>query len=145
MTTQPTNYLAVLIAAVSALALRYFWYAPGMFQDKWLNIIGLDKFDKAAIENMKKESRSHPTFMFIATFISAAVMSRFIDWLGATSMGAGIFVGFWGWLGFALPITVNDVLFSGRETTHMWQLFLIQSSQHFFALLLMGGILGAWK
>jgi hypothetical protein len=145
MTTQHVNYLAVLVAAVSAMAVRYFWYAPGMFQESWLKIIGMDKVDEAALENMKKESRSHPTFMFIATFISAAVMARFIDWLGATSIGAGILVGFWGWLGFALPITVNDILFSGRETGHMWQLFLIQGSHHFFALLLMGGILGAWK
>lgn len=145
MKTQSINYLAVIVAAVGAMGVRFFWYAPGMFRETWLKIIGMDKCDPAAIDEMRKESRSHPTYMFIATFISAAVLARFIDWLGASSVGAGILVGFWGWLGFALPITVNDILFSGRERCHMWQLFLIQSSHHFFALLLMGGVLGAWR
>ncbi len=139
------NYLAVTVAAVAAMGIRFFWYAPGMFRESWMKIIGMDAADQAAVEQMKKESRSHPTFMFITTFISAAVMARFIDWLGATSLGAGLVVGFWAWLGFAMPVTVSDLLFSGREQGHMWQLFLIQSSHHFFALLVMGGILGAWK
>lgn len=139
------NYLAVVLAAVAAMGIRLYWYAPGMFKESWMKIIGMDKLDQERLEKMQKESRAHPTYMFIAAFVSAAVMARFIDWLGATSLGAGLMVGFWAWLGFALPITVSDILFSGRETGHMWQLFLIQSTHHFFALLAMGAILGAWR
>lgn len=139
------NYLAVVVAAVAAMAIGFFWYAPGMFRESWLKIIGKDMLDKVALEHMKKENRSHPTFMFITTFISAAVLARLLDWLGVSNLGAGILVGFWAWLGFALPVTVADTLFSGRERDHMWRLFLIRSSHQFFALLVMGGILGAWK
>lgn len=138
------NYLAVVVAALAAMGIRFYWYAPGMFRESWMKIIGMDKLDQSEVDHLRKEARSHPTFMFIATFFSAAVMSRFIDWVGASGVGAGIIVGFWAWLGFALPVTVSDILFSGRESGHMWKLFLIQGSLHFFALLVMGGILGAW-
>jgi hypothetical protein len=139
------NYLAVILAAVASMGIRFYWYAPGMFKESWMKIIGMDQCDKARLEKMQKESRSHPTYLFIASFVSAAVLARFIDWLGATSLGAGLMAGFWAWLGFALPVTVSDILFSGRDTGHMWQLFLIQGSHHFFALLVMGAILGAWR
>ncbi len=138
------NYLAVLAAAVAAMIVGFIWYSPGVFGNLWLRIIGKDKLDKAELEEMQQESRLYFAVMFVATFIGASVLARFIVWLGAATLGGGLRVGFWAWLGFAFPLTVGEALFSGKEAGLKWPLFLVRVGHHLAGLLVMGAILGAW-
>jgi len=62
----------------------------------------------------------------------------------AAAVGGGLRIGFWAWLGFALPVVTGDALFSGREKTFIRQTFLVQAGHHLAGLLVMGAILGAW-
>ncbi len=138
------NYLAVLAAAVAAMIVGFVWYSPGLFGKIWMRIIGKDKIGKKESEKMRKDTRPYFAIMFVATFISAAVLAWFIVWLDAATLGGGLRMGFWAWLGFALPFATGDALFSGRDKILIRPMFLVQAGHHLVGLLVMGAILGAW-
>jgi hypothetical protein len=138
------NYLAVLVATIADMIVGFVWYSPGAFGNVWTKIIGKGKVGKTEREKMQKEVRPYLVIMFVVTFISAAVLARFIVWLGVATLEGGLRIGFFAWLGFALPFATGDALFSGRDKSLVGPMFLVQAGHHLVGLLVMGAILGVW-
>lgn len=138
------NYFAVLTAAIVSVVIGFVWYSRPVFGTLWWRIIGYDKLTKAEIEKMQKEIAPYFAVIFIASFIGAAVLARFIAWLGMATLGGGLRVAFWAWLGFVFPLTLGNALFGGKDKSLIWPMFLVQAVHELFVLLAAGAILGAW-
>ena len=129
------NLVSVGVASIAAMGIGFAWYSKAMFGNQWTKLTGMsgDKMDKSAM--MK-------TFgiTFIVTLISAYILSMFIHYAGAYTLINGAKTGLWAWLGFVMPTTLANHLFSKEPP----ELYAIVAGHHLVGLLVMGAILAIW-
>jgi len=143
----PTNYLAVLVAAIVIFALGGLWYSPALFMKKWIAL------QNKTEEQMRAEAAAaNMPVLYISAFVTALltalVMAHLLGHLAAAvdphlhpSAAHGAMFGFVCWLGFAAPTSYGTAIFSGKPK----QLWLIDSTYNLVAFVLAGAILGAWR
>jgi hypothetical protein len=127
------NPWAILVAGVSAFVLGGAWYSPILFVKPWLAGAGLTE---------EEVRRGNPAKIFGLSFVLTLVMSaNLAAFLSgppnlAWGLAAGALAGVWvvGFLGILY-------LFEHRPL----KLFLVNGGYCMLALVIMGGILGAWK
>lgn len=129
------NWVSIIIASIVAMGIGFGWYSDKVFGNRWMKLEGLDK-DKIDRSGMGKKFAA----MFLATIVSAYILSLFIHYAGAYSLILGAKTGLWAWLGFVLPTGLANHLFSKKPM----QLFLLQTGHHLTGLIVMGAILGSW-
>ncbi len=137
------NYVAVLVAGMAAWIVGAVWYSA-LFGKAWMKIMGADKLDKAAIEQMRKDGMTYMAVIFLASLLGAYVLARFIGWLGMTTAVGGMRVAFLAWLGFAVPESLGDAMFSGKDRSLVWPMAGIRIGHYLVGFLVMGAIIGAW-
>lgn len=125
------NWLAVVVAALSAFVLGALWYGP-LFGEAWMEENDFTEDDLTA-DNMTVIYGT----AFVLEFIIAVNLAFFVG-DAAIREGAlyGFLVGF-GWIAMAMGV---NALFS-RSTVRLW---LIDSFYFVVSLTLMGVILAAW-
>lgn len=130
------NYLAVLVAALANMALGFVWYGP-LFGKQWMKLMG---FDKKKLNVMKTNMTKTYALGFISTLVMSYVLSHFVDYIGATSVGEGAAAGFWIWLGFIATITLGSVLWERKP----FSLYTLNNAYNLIGLIVMGIILAVW-
>lgn len=128
------NWLAILVAAVSAFLVGGLWYSPALFGRLWKNANGFGE---------KQPAPAGPaTFAisFVLSLVMAFNLAMFLNdpktnaaW-GAT---AGFLAGF-GWVLMGIAIVCQ---FERRP----WSYVFVNGGYLTVALVLMGAILGAWR
>ncbi|WP_157253584.1 DUF1761 domain-containing protein [Nonomuraea typhae] len=127
------NWLAVMVAALSAFALGALWYSPILFGKSWMALTGLDQ------EALAKRS---PVLVFGSSFLlsllAAAVFAMFLgsDPSLGLGVGAGVATGL-AWVAASYGI---NYLFEARP----FRLFLVNGGYHALQFTLYGVILGLW-
>ena len=106
------NLLGVLVAAVAAMIVGMLWYSPNVFGNKWMKLSGISK--KKIDESKKKGMVKMMLTGFVAQFVTAAVLSVFLAYAGATSVPAALVVGFLLWLGMVATTQIGSVLWEGK-------------------------------
>ncbi|KAF2519862.1 DUF1761 domain-containing protein [Flavobacterium salilacus subsp. salilacus] len=157
------NFLAVIVAALSTMAVGAIWYNPKVFGTAWMKETGMTE-EKAKGANMFKIFGMAILFAIMASFIlQFLVIHQFgaIGMVGASPETAkpsyeafmtdygdvfrtfkhGALHGFMAGLFLALPITGTNALFERRSARYI----LINSGYWIVCLTIMGGILCAWK
>lgn len=129
------NYLAVLVAGLSSMVIGSIVYAKPVLGKMWMESIG--KTD----EDLKKGAGMAMGIAFIAALIMAFVLAHIVGYVDATTIGGGIQVGLWVWLGFVATNMVMNTNFEGRKMTATW-IFLLNSA---LTLATMGAIIAAWQ
>ena len=157
------NFLAVLIAAISALAIGFIWYNPKVFGSAWM---------KAAEMTDEKMKGANMGKIFTMAFVFSALLALAVNLLTIHQMGA------WGMIGgektadtlpsfqafmddygmafrtfkhglshgaitgvfVALPIIGTNALFERKSAKYI----LINSGYWIVTLAVMGGIICAW-
>ena len=131
------NYLAILVAAVANMAVGFLWYSPVLFGKPWMKLMGLTAKHMAAA---KKKMGMMYAISFIATIVTAYVLSVVVQTVQALSMVEGLQLAGLLWLGFVGPVQMTDVIFGGKP----WKLFFINTGYQLAGLLVMGAILVLW-
>jgi hypothetical protein len=132
------NYTAVIVAAVLSLIAGLAWYGP-LFGKEWMK---LTMFDQRKTKEIDKVSRNKTYFInFVATLVSAYVLSYFISYAQAVTITEGLQVGFWVWLGFIVTTTVTSVLYEGKP----WRIYQINTGYQLVSYLLMAAVLTTWR
>jgi len=143
----PTNYFAVLVAAIVIFALGGLWYSPVLFVKKWIAL------QNKTEEQMRAEAAAaNMPVLYISAFVTAlltaVVMAHLLGHFAAAvdpnmqpSAAHGALFGFVCWLGFAAPTSYGTAIFSGKPK----QLWLIDTTYNLVAFVLAGAILGAWR
>lgn len=131
------NFIAVLLAALSAFFLGFFWYTI-IFAKQWQQLIGLGSKDKDTIStNDTPDLGRLLVGSFILEVCMALFMAAFISneatWL--TGLRIGLTVGF-GFVGLAFGV---NYMYEGKSL----KLWLINAGYNTVLFAIMGMIIGA--
>lgn len=132
------NWIPLLVASVASMAVGFIWYSNALFGKQWMRLSGITQKDMKA---RKSEMPKVYITMFVASLVSAYVLSQLIGLVGATNYMTGVQIGFWAWLGFVAPVALGAVLFEGKKFG--W--YVITVGYQLASLVVMGGILAVWK
>lgn len=131
---QNLNWLAIIVAAVSAFILGSLWYSPLMFLNRWMKETGITK-DSTKNTNMGK--------LFGLAFLLSFIASFFLAMLIGTNAGGafGALAGFMAGFGWVFTFMGIIYLFESRTFAH----FLINAMYSIVSLTIMGFIIGVWQ
>ena len=132
------NNIAVVAAAVVSMVIGAAWYSPLLFGKLWMKLSWMT--EKQLAEAKKKGMAKSYAIAFLAVLVMSYVLAHFVDYLGATTVMAGVEAGFWLWLGFVATVLINGVLWEGKP----FKLYLLNIAHYLIALLVMGAILAVW-
>jgi hypothetical protein len=131
---QNINWLAVIVAAVSAFALGGLWYSPLLFANRWMKESGVQR-DSPGQNSMGTVFG----FAFILSFVAAFFLALFIGKDAGAAFGA--LAGFMAGFGWVFTFIGISYLFESKSLAH----FLINACYSVLALTVMGLIIGAWQ
>jgi hypothetical protein len=133
-----TNFLAVILAAISAMVVGFVWYGP-LFGKLWINLSGFKEEDmqKAQEQGMTK----YYAVAFVGALVTAFVLSLIINVTNVSSTIFSVTLALWIWLGFVVTTLLSSVLWEGKP----FKLFLLNISQQLVTLVVMAIILSLWK
>ncbi len=128
------NYLAIVVAALSAFVVGGVWYSPILFGNVWMK--------EAGISEQEARTRKMGIVFGVSFLLSLLISLNLATFLAgppnlAWGIAAGALAGI-GWVTTAMGITY---LFEARSP----KLFLVNAGYHAVTFMLMGGILGVWK
>lgn len=128
------NWLAVIVAALSAFVVGGLWYSPKVFGNAWMTDSGLtqDQIAKGS------KARAFGMTAFFSLIMSANLAAFLAAPTTTTSWGAmaGLLAGVWTFAAIAI-----HSLFEQRT----WRLIFINGGYSVVSLVIMGAILGAWR
>jgi len=138
------NWLAVLVAGISAFAIGGIWYSPGLFGKAWMSENNLNE------EEIKKSNKGKIfgfTFVFsvlmavnLAMFLADSPANCPVDCGQKTDITWGITAGFLAGIWTFCAIAIHS-LFELKS----WRLIFINGGYSLVSLMLMGAIIGAWR
>lgn len=131
------NWLAVLVAGLSAFVVGGIWYSPGLFGNTWMRESGLT-------EEQIRSGNKGKIFGFTAVFslLMAANLGMFLadsaEMKTDISWGtiAGFLAGIW---------TFSAIAIHSLFELKSWKHILINGGYSLVALTLMGAIIGLWR
>jgi hypothetical protein len=131
---QNLNWLAIVVAAVSAFILGGLWYSPLMFVKRWMKETGITEEDTKKTNMIK---------LFGLAFILSLIAAFFLAMFIGTKAGAGFgaLAGFMAGVGWVFTFMGISYLFESRTLAH----FLINSMYSIVSLTIMGLIIGVWQ
>lgn len=143
MVVQSVNWLAVLVAGISALVIGGIWYSPALFGRAWM------KENDMTLEELRKSNKgkifgwSLLLSLVVASnlgMLLANPVSNLEGDLQATGLIEGALAGFFTGVGvFAFVAVIG--LFEHKTFRHI----LINGGYCVLAAMLMGAIIGAWR
>ncbi len=131
------NVLATLVSGAIFWIIGGLWYAA-IFSKSYQTALGFNDVQK---QQSKKSMPAALVMFLIAGILVAYVIGRISLVANAVTFLDGIIVGLWVWIGFALTINVNYLLFEKRPSAIFW----INTSFYLIAFALIGGIMAVWK
>lgn len=132
METVAINWLAVIVAAISAFGVGGIWYGP-LFRTAWMDAFNLSE------EHLAK--RNMPMVFGLSLLLSLIAAANLEAFIGAeATLTFGIFAGFAAGLGWVAVFLGIIYLFEMRSIKG----YLINAGYCVIALTVMGAILGAW-
>jgi len=130
------NLWAVLVAGIINMVVGSVWYMPAVFGTIWMREIGM-KPGAPMGDGMAKSYG----ITFIGALVMGYVTSLIIHYAGATTVAEGLKVGLWLWLGFAVTIPLNDVVFGKKTVT----LYSLNAAYYLVVILLTSMMLAVWR
>jgi hypothetical protein len=157
------NFYALIVAALSTLAVGFVWYNPKVFGGIWMRETGMTE-EKAKNSSMVKV---FGMTIFYAFLIAFTLQFMVIHQWGATGMVGGdpsvakpsyaafmadygtafrtfkhgMLHGFMAGLFFALPVVGTGALYEQRS----WKYVLVAGGYWVVSCMIMGGIVCAWQ
>lgn len=128
------DYLAVVIAAAAGAIFGAIWYMPVVFGDAWRSSLGQERWRHA-------DPRETVVIRSLATGISSFFLAVLIYGGGVTTFSGSLRLGLVVALGVVTPTIIADYRFAGRQ----WRLIWLTVGHRILHVLLMSGILGAFK
>ena len=129
------NWLAVIVAGIVMFAIGAVWYTA-LFGQQWRALMGVP--EGAPAEGFV------PALIIglVGNLVTAWALAFFVAHynVGSDIVG-GILVGFVAWLGFAVPLHVNTIIYERRSPMFAY----INGGYTLISFLLMGAIIGWWR
>jgi Protein of unknown function (DUF1761) len=136
MSFTDVSILAIILSGISNTIIGALWYSPLLFSNIWLKGMGKKKEEL----DMKGANLGY-LLNILASFISAYVLSIFINAIENVTIFEGALVGFLAGFGIAVCREISPTFFEGRRRI----LFFISAGYHMVALTVMGIIIAAFS
>ncbi|MGB8509481.1 MAG: DUF1761 domain-containing protein [Pyrinomonadaceae bacterium] len=133
------KHTAVVVAALAYWLLGALWYSPLLFANQFITLMRWTPDELAALQAAGEWKVI--AFALLNSLLLAYVLAHFVKYVGAETIGDGVKVGFWLWLGFVLTTNLETVLFESRPLG----LYLISNGYHLVGFLCMGAVLAVWR
>lgn len=127
------HWWAVLAAGITGFVIGGVWYAPPIFGNRWLRLLGTDPA-------IMRRSTAPILLALVAALATACLLAFLIAWSGAAGPLEGAWVGFVAWAAFCIAIELPRENLERRLAV-----FLIGSGHKLLLAVAMGAILGAWR
>lgn len=134
------NLISVLLAAIGAMAVGFFWYSQMFLGKPWMKMMGYTAKD------LKKEQQSmgmYYAMSFGLALLTAYVLSHVMALSSAFydygAVQTGITSALFMWLGFVMPVQATEVIFGKSKN---WNLWAINTGYQLTSLIVMGIVLG---
>jgi hypothetical protein len=136
MDTTMINYWAVLGGAIFLFIMGMVWYGP-LFGKAWSKLMGAEHISKEEMARMQKQMMPMYAIQVLLGFVTSYVLYSFVH-----MSGMGIMMGFWIWLGFAMPMAAGAMwdTESGKKMTK----FLIVAGYQLITLLVLAWAYTMW-
>lgn len=125
------NYLAVVVAGVSHMAVGLVWFSRHLFGDMWMQLTHQDL----------TPARAWLPVAAVGHLAIALVLAILMAVAGVTTILGGLTVAWLAWLGFVVTLEIGELVWEKIP----FRLFLIRVGNHFVALTVAGLILAAWR
>ena len=137
MILESVTILSIVLATIASIAIGFAWYGP-LLGKVWAKEQGWSDADM----NKQKEKGMGTSYgiMTIGSLLTAFILAQFIKLAGAVTAGDGATIGFWAWLGFAVPLLLSSVLWEGKS----WRLYGINVGYQLVTMIVMGAIVAMW-
>ncbi len=132
----PESWLPLIIAILLPMILGSLWYGP-IFGKIWMKMMGLTQ---EQIKETLNPAKSYGGSL-VGSVLTAYVLSLLISYMNMGTLEGGLTVGFAAWVGFALPIGWQSVAWEDKSLG----LFVLNQAYNLVLLLLMAGLIGAWR
>jgi Protein of unknown function (DUF1761) len=140
------NFLAVLLAGIAAQPLGALWYSRSGLGEAWMRLRGY------TMDDVEGGHGSSYAIVFLAAILTAYVLSRVVDMVGADSVLDCIGVAALLWAGFAMPVQGTQIIFTPRAALGSaaplpgrFGLLAVESGYQLASFLIMGAIIGAFQ
>lgn len=133
---QQIRWPVVIGAGVAAFMVGGTWYA-GVFPTQWVELHG---FSEAKMEAVQSRFAMNMAAMLALDIIRAVVVAVLLALTGRRGGAIGVAFALLLWVGISLPFHASFALSSGAPIGA----FAIDATYRFTALLVTGGIVGAW-
>ncbi|MBI3379317.1 DUF1761 domain-containing protein [Candidatus Gottesmanbacteria bacterium] len=131
------NWLAIFVSAVVSMVIGFLWYGP-LFGKQWMKLMDMTEKN---MQGAKKGMQAMYAKSFVTMLVLGYVLAVFVGISGDGNVTEGALTGFWLWLGFMATTGFTETLFSGKSMN----LFFINTGYQLAYMLVMGGMLAAWK
>ncbi|NIR50552.1 DUF1761 domain-containing protein [candidate division KSB1 bacterium] len=131
------NYLAVFVSGLVYWIVGGVWYAA-IFSKQYQAALNFSPEEK---DEAQKDFPKALGMHFLSGLITSLILANLVRFMGANSFLQGVTAGFWIWLGFALTINLNYLLFERRPKV----LFFVNTGFFLIAFVVMGGVLAVWQ
>jgi len=131
------NWITIVVAAIINMILGFLWYSPVLFGKKWMVLMGKNP---EAPGEMPKDMWKSYLLTFVSVLVMSFILALFVEYKGASTFLEGAILGVMAWLGFVATTSLASVIFENKAR----ELYYINVGYYLTALVVMGGVLGAW-
>lgn len=130
------NWFAVILAGLSSYLIGMVWYAPRVFGNRWVRLVGLtqEKMERGAIRALAIAGVMSLLMAYVVAYVAALIEASSGDGDIASALGAA----FWLWLGIVATTVITHDSFEQRPVA----LTALTLGNRLLTLLLMGLIIG---
>jgi len=133
------NWLAIVLATVTAMVVGFVWYSKGVFGTVWMKLAGLD-------ESKMKKGMVGPMLSAVVGSLLTAYILAHLTFLAHSFFKSSFFMdavntAFWVWLGISATTLVIHNSFEQKP----WKLTALAVGNRFVTLLAMGVAIGLLK
>lgn len=133
------NYLAVVLAGLSSMAVGAFWYSMSVMGKPWMEYSGLK------MKDLEGGSPLPYVLTLVASTVTAYVLAHVAylsnSFFGNSFLSDTLTTAFWLWLGFTAARMLTHSLFD----KHNWRLIAINVSHEFVTIMVMAFIIGLMR
>ena len=128
--------MAVVASAIAAMVIGSIWYGP-LFGKTFQKEMGMDTWSPERQAEEKKKMGKLYFMQLVASLVMFYVLALFIGKEGGMSIGSGVSVALWVWIGFVVPTQLGNAIWGGKMS-----LFWMGAGNMLATLIAAGAIIG---
>jgi hypothetical protein len=130
--------LTALVGTIIASIFGMIWYSQKCFGRAWAEIMGMDMNDQTKVAEGKKSMPALILLNALAMFVMFFVFSFLGVFMGQLNIVGSLTFAAILWFGFAVPISLVGVLWTGKTKRLQIRMFLINSGYYLVVFLAAG-------